>query len=403
MYEVRHYYIAIIALVSAGIAAWFFEPTGWLAAAFGAFVIAFGIMRYATLNILTISYRKKLYDEPGKRRIHKTPVPRLGGLAFAPVLACAVILGLSLHSVIAPSFHSPVANCMTWVCALIFIHMTGTIDDMIGVRYLVKLTSQIIAALLVVSSGLQIDNLYGFFGINALPAAAAIPLTVLFIVFVINAVNLIDGMDGLAAGLGIMILSIYGVQSFIAGNYFLTVVAFAALGTIIPFLYANVRGFGSSRHKLFMGDTGSQTLGLVISVLAVGLIANTGTELVKQNFILALSPLLLPAFDVVHVVISRLKRGCHPFLPDMTHIHHRLLGKGFTSRQSVMLILGLAAFYTVVNMLLAPYMNVTLIFALDVAIWCIFDSRALSPVKRRVERKTKTIRHTILERKHKQL
>ena len=338
-------------------------------------------MHYATRNILAVSYRKKLYDLPDKRRIHKTPIPRLGGLAFAPILSCSVILTLSLHALIAPAYHPPIANCMTWICALIFIHMTGTIDDLIGVRYLVKLSAQIIASLLVVYAGFWIDNLYGLFGIHALTAAVGIPLTVLFLVFIINALNLIDGMDGLASGLGILTLGIYGVRCFATGQYFFAVIALAALGTLIPFFYTNVRGLGTRRRKLFMGDTGSQTLGLIIGVLAVGQVMNTGTELVKQDFILVLSPLLIPVFDVMHVVLFRLIRGYHPFHPDMTHIHHRLLHRGFNARQALILILCMAAIYLSVNMLLAPYVNVTLILMLDVVVWCVFNSRIGHPAR----------------------
>ncbi len=370
----KKFYIWIVAITLAGVAAYFLEPSGWLACVCAALLLSFAIMRYATLNILTVSYRKNLYDRPDKRRVHKTPTPRLGGLAFAPILCCSVILTLSLHSLIAPEYHPAVPNCLTWICALIFIHMTGTIDDLIGVRYYVKFSAQIIAALLVLASGFWINDLHGFFGIHALHPAVGMPLTVLFIVGIINALNLIDGVDGLAAGLCIMALTVYGVLSYLIGDLFFSIIAAAAIGVLIPFFYANVRGFGAHRHKLFMGDTGSQTMGLVISVLAIGLIMNTGTELVKQNFVLALSPLLIPLFDVIHVVIFRLINGKHPFYPDMTHIHHRLLQRGFSSRRVVVLILSMAGLYTLMNVLLAPWVNLTLIFILDAVVWCAFNS-----------------------------
>ncbi len=369
----KKFYIVIIAALAAAVAAGFLEETGWLSALCFAFAIAFTMMHYAVRSILAVSYRKKLYDLPGKRRVHQTPTPRLGGLAFAPILCCSVILTLSLHVLIAPGHHPPIANCMTWICALIFIHMTGTIDDLIGVRYAVKFSAQIIASLLVVYAGFWINDLYGLFGIHALPAAVGIPLTVLFLIFIVNALNLIDGMDGLAAGLCILTLGVYGVRCFVAGQYFFAVIALAALGVLIPFFYTNVWGMGSRRRKLFMGDTGSQTLGLVIGVLAVGQLMNAGTAPLEQNFILVLSPLLVPAFDVMHVVVFRLIRGRHPFLPDMTHIHHRLLRGGYNARQAVISILCLAAVLVSVNLLLAPYLNVTLILLLDALLWCVLN------------------------------
>lgn len=361
-------------MVLAGIAAWFFEPTGWMASVCVALILSVTLMRYATRKILTVSYRKNLYDQPGKRRLHTTPTPRLGGLAFAPIICCSVILALSFHSFAAPAHQTAIPNCLTWICALIFIHMTGAIDDLIGVRYSVKFAAQTIAAMLVVASGFWVNDLHGLFGIHTLHPAVGMPLTVLFIVGVINALNLIDGLNGLAAGLCIMALGVYGVLSYAKGNLLFALTAFSAVGVLAPFFYTNVRGLGTRRHKLFMGDTGSQTMGLVISALAVSLIMNTGTELVKQNFVLVLSPLLVPVFDVIHVVIFRLAKGNNPFYPDMTHIHHRLLRQGLSSRRVLAAILGMAAVFTLMNALLAPWVNLTLIFILDAVLWCAFNS-----------------------------
>jgi UDP-N-acetylmuramyl pentapeptide phosphotransferase/UDP-N-acetylglucosamine-1-phosphate transferase len=362
--------IVIIVALSAALAAWIFEPTGWLFATCVALALGLWMMNSAVRNILAISYRKNLYDLPGGRRIHTTPTPRLGGVAFAPVICCTTILALSLHALAFPAWHLDIPNCLTWICALIFIHMTGTVDDLVGVRYHVKFASQIIAGVLVVASGFWIDNLEGLFGIWRLPAAVGMPLTVLFIIGVINALNLIDGMDGLAAGVCIFVLTIYGVNCFATGRYFFSLVSFASLGALVPFFYSNVRGLGARRRKLFMGDTGSQTLGLIVSVLAIGQMMKGGTVLAKQDFILALSPLLVPVLDVAHVVFFRMVRGSHPFHPDTTHIHHRLVRWGFAPHRAVVFILCLAAMYVSMNMLLAPYVGVTLILILDAAVWC---------------------------------
>jgi UDP-N-acetylmuramyl pentapeptide phosphotransferase/UDP-N-acetylglucosamine-1-phosphate transferase len=373
---VKGIYIVIFVAVAAMLAARLFEPTGWLLAIFAAFTLSVVMMRVAVRNILAISYRKKLYDLPGGRRIHTTPTPRLGGLAFAPIVCCTTILALGLHSITSPAWHLDIPNCLTWICALIFIHMTGAVDDVVGVRYHVKFAAQIIAGVLVVASGFWIDNLGGLFGIDALPAVVGMPLTVLFIIGVINALNMIDGMDGLAAGVCIFALMIYGVNCFATERYFFSLVAFASLGTLIPFFYSNVRGLGARRHKLFMGDTGSQTLGLIVSVLAVGQMMKGGTVLATGDFIVALSPLLVPVFDVAHVVFFRMLRGNHLFLPDKTHIHHRLVRWGFTPSGAVILILCLAAVYVPFNMLLAPHIGVTSILILDAAVWCALNGVA---------------------------
>ncbi len=392
---VNNFHITIIAVLGAAVAAWFLEPTGWLSSVFAVVAVSATMMHYAVKNILAVSYRKKLYDLPGGRRIHTTPTPRLGGLAFAPIICCTTILALGLHSALAPAHHVGVPECLTWISALIFIYMAGTVDDLIGVRYYVKLSAQIVAALLVVASGFWIDDLGGLFGVGAIPAAVGIPLTVLFIVGMINALNLIDGMDGLAAGICMIALAIYGVHCYVTGMYFFSVVAFASLGTVAPFLYCNWRGVGHRRRKLFMGDTGSQTLGLMISVLAVGQITNSGTVLAKQDFILALSPLVIPVFDVVHVVFFRMLRGTHPFHADMTHIHHRLTRWGFSPRQAVAFILCLAVTYVAVNMLLAPHMGLTLIVLLDAVAWCALNGAIWALARYRVTSKVKSYSYKI--------
>jgi UDP-N-acetylmuramyl pentapeptide phosphotransferase/UDP-N-acetylglucosamine-1-phosphate transferase len=145
-----------------------------------------------------------------------------------------------------------------------------------------------------------------------------------------------------------------------------------------------------------MGDTGSQTLGLVVGVLALGQMMNNGTGVATSDFILVFSPLLIPALDVMHVALFRLIGGRHPFHPDMTHIHHRLMRRGFNSRQVLVFILCMAVVFTLANMMLAPYMNVTLIFLLDVVIWCAFNSRVWLRVDGKVHAKLKRLNSTDL-------
>ncbi len=291
----KYYFYAVGSVgLLAGVAAFMLEPTGWLGFMCVAFLLSFVLMYNATRNILNISYRKQLFDLPGKRRIHKTPTSRLGGFAFAPIVICSVILVMSLHEMVTPGDDPSVEKLTIWICALIFIHMTGTIDDLIGTRNIVKLFSQIIAGILVVYSGFWINDLHGLFGIHALPALAGMPLTVLFVVFMINAFNLIDGMDGLAASLGMMAFTVYGVYSYLNGLFFFSVISFSILGVLTSFFYTNMWGYGAKRHKLFMGDTGSQTIGLVSGILFVGLAMNSGMAPGWSDFALAMSPLLIP-------------------------------------------------------------------------------------------------------------
>jgi UDP-N-acetylmuramyl pentapeptide phosphotransferase/UDP-N-acetylglucosamine-1-phosphate transferase len=146
-----------------------------------------------------------------------------------------------------------------------------------------------------------------------------------------------------------------------------------SLGTVAPFFRSNVRGVGPRRHKLFMGDTGSQTLGLVVAVLCVAQMRNGGTVLAQSDFVLALSPLVVPVFDAVHVFVFRVKRGRHPFRPDTTHIHHRVAGWGLAPRAAVAVIVALSALYVALDAALVGALGTTFVAAVDVALWVAFN------------------------------
>jgi len=340
------------------------------------------MMYYSVLNILNISYKKRLYDVPDARRIHKNPTPRLGGIVFAPIICFSTVFALSLLSPSSPSLLAmSVSEGLILICPLTFVYLIGITDDLVGASPRVKFAAQVMTAMLVAYSGLWFDDLHGLFGIHRLPAAVGMPLTVLFIATVINALNMIDGLDGLASGLCMIAAVFFGVWFFVAGDYLFAWMAFATLGCLIPFFYTNVHGLGPRRHKLFMGDTGSQTMGLVLSMLAVALVrggaaVDTGLlgGLGAKVFVPAFSPLLVPVFDILHVVIFRLKRGFRPFMPDKTHLHHRLLARGFNQRQTLALILGLAAGFVAVDLLLVRTLGVGMILAVDAALWVVFNS-----------------------------
>jgi cytochrome c biogenesis protein CcdA len=121
-----------------------------------------------------------------------------------------------------------------------------------------------------------------------------------------------------------------------------------------------------------------------MSIFAITLIMRGGNSPVKQNMVLALSPLVVPVFDLIHVAMFRMANGKHPFSPDMTHVHHRLMQRGFSARLAVTMILCGSVFFTLINSLLAPYVNITLILAIDVVVWSLLGSNFLgSTVGRR--------------------
>ena len=340
-----------------------------------AFVISAYIARLIIPRILLISFRKKLFDMPDERKVHKRAIPRLGGVSFFPtiLLSCCAVLVIRtltgyeistlLASYILPEF-------LVLICGMVLLYLTGIADDLVGVRYRQKFIVQILCASLFPAVGLWINDLYGLFGIDFISPYIGIPLTILTIVFITNAINLIDGIDGLASGLSSVALLVFGFLFIEKGLWIYSMLAFSTFGVLVPFFYYNV--FGSAEHarKIFMGDTGSLTLGYILSFLAIKYSQNTESIPVTQgDFVIAFTTLIVPAFDVVRVVIVRIYNGKSPFEPDKNHIHHQFLAMGFTVRQAMLLILLVSCVFSGINILLMPYVDNTLMLIGDIVVW----------------------------------
>lgn len=325
-------------------------------------------------QILLIAFRKNLFDEPDPRKIHKTEVPRLGGIAFFPSILFALLLlfGLGImngsQSVSGLLYSRVVPLCFTG-CAAILLYLTGMADDLVGVRYRAKFVMQTLAALLIIAGGIRIQNLHGFCGIHEMPYWVSVGVTALFIVFVINAVNLIDGIDGLASGLSGVACAFYAVVCLRNGLYTYSALAAATLGSLLPFFYFNVFGDVLKHRKIFMGDTGALTVGLFLSVMCISICRLDMPASHANSAVIGVAPLLIPGFDVIRVYIHRIRANRNPFLPDKTHIHHKLLALGMRQRRAMMTILGTSALLTVANYLLSPYVDITLLFIGDIALW----------------------------------
>lgn len=322
-------------------------------------------------KILLISLRKNLFDIPDSRKIHTSIVPRLGGLAFMPSIffTIAVLVGvnrLMLTNLNVPYFmFNPVTLCFG-MCALMIVYLVGIADDLIGVKYRAKFAAQVTAALFIVSTGMWIHNLDGFLGIYTLPEWVGVPLSILVIVFIMNAINLIDGIDGLASGLSAMAFILYTVVFYVSGQIIYAIACCAILGTLIPFFCYNVFGDARNYKKIFMGDTGSLTTGLLLSFMAFHICNMRISHPWQQDmFVVAFSPLIIPCFDVLRVFGNRILHHHNPFTPDMTHIHHKLLACGLRQRYAMIIILLASLAFTAVNIVLSSYLNITWLVVID--------------------------------------
>ena len=223
-----------------------------------------------------------------------------------------------------------------------------------------------------IGGGLWINSLHGIFFIDAIPEWIGYPLTLLAVVFIINAINLIDGIDGLASGLCGVAMFFYGILFIIVHKYIYAMIAFATLGVLVPFFYFNVFGDANKRKKIFMGDTGSLTVGMTICFLSFRLLLCFPAEdldNMPNAFILAFSPLIIPCFDVVRVYLHRVRNGQNPFMPDKNHIHHKLLAIGMQQHTAMITIITISVVFITGNIFLSHYLDITLLLLLDIGIY----------------------------------
>lgn len=342
------------------------------------FILAILIEWVVIPRVLLISKMKRLYDLPDKRKSHKNPIPRLAGITFFPVIMLSFLPLLGLQAVFMddPSTIYSVSFIMRLsfvMCGCMTLVLLGIKDDLIGVRYSHKFIIQIIAGLLLIASDTYINNLYGLLGIYELPHYIGLPLTLVLVVYIINSINLIDGVDGLAATLTEVATLSLGVFLFAEGSYSYASLAFAISGMLITFIYYNTY----SKRKIFMGDTGSLTLGYMVAFLAVHYSMEGDLPVdnvqIAPPIIIAWSVLFVPLFDTVRVMCVRASKGKPVFSPDRNHIHHKLLDLGY-SHQKVTLTLGCCGLFILFfNILLKDFININLLLVLNLTTGVLFN------------------------------
>jgi len=258
-------------------------------------------------------------DQPGERKVHDRPVPRVGGIAMAVGALLPVLIWLPLD-------RGLVASLVACLVILLF----GVWDDRASLPPWIKFLGQGIAvALVVVVAGVTIHSIT-LAGRYELPTLVAVPVTFVFLVGVTNALNLADGLDGLAGGT--TFLSLAAMVAMALGQDLPVVVigGLALMGAILGFLR-----FNSYPARVFMGDGGSQLLGFTAGVLAVLL---TQSPSLPYSAALPLLLLGLPILDTLTVMAVRIREGRSPFSGDRRHLHHRLLALGFDTFEAVAVI-----------------------------------------------------------------
>ena len=343
------------------------------------FVLAIILGRSIIPYILLITYKKRLFDPIDSRKLHQTSIPRLGGIAFMPVQLCllaisiVVIYNFSLHLYFSPPITTWVILPMfvVWSVGMIMLFITGVADDLVNVNYKWKFFVQIVAASLFPLSGLWINDLYGFFFIVQIPFWLGCLITIFATVLIINSINLIDGLDGLCSGLVCVSCMVMGGVFLYNGAWVHALLAWITAGVLIPFFYYNVFGVSKRRRRIFMGDTGSMTLGYTVAFLAISYSMNNNhiKPFAEGAIVVAFSTLIVPVFDVVRVIIVRVYNGKPIFKADRSHLHHKLLRSGLTHRDAMLSIIGLSLFFSIFNLITVQYISNNIVILLDLLIW----------------------------------
>lgn len=283
-----------------------------------AFVSSLVIVIVAIPTVIRVSYLKHLYDVPDERKSHEKVVPTLGGLA--------IFAGFMISSSL--TIHEQNFNYNYLVGALMIIFFIGIKDDILITAPIKKLMGQLLAAgILVVLGGVRITSMYGFLGVGELAPEISATLTVFTLVVIMNGFNLIDGINWLSAGVSIVVSSFFGFWFWQTGHEDLAIISASLVGSLLGFMW-----FNKTPAKIFMGDTGSLIIGLIIGVQTVFFIClSPGSSWgINSVPIVAFGVLIVPLFDTLRVFIFRALKGKSPLNPDKNHIHHRLLELGFS-------------------------------------------------------------------------
>lgn len=325
--------------------------------------------------IINFCLKKNLYDIPNSRKIHKNAIPRLGGICFLPSTLVAFVFGTSLLTQLTGQNQITIGFwSVMFLISLSMIYILGIVDDIVGLKPKTKFIFQIIASSLLPISGLYINNLYGILGIHEIPFFIGAPLTVFILVFIDNAMNLIDGIDGLSAGLALLSLAGFLYCFSHEGIHTYAILIAGLMGILTAYQYFNIWGNAEKGHKIFMGDSGSLTIGFILGFLLIKFAMHNPNVMPYRNnsLLISYTLLIVPCFDVVRVILSRLHHRKPLFKADKSHIHHKLLRTGMGQHTALAVILTLALLFMALNTLLYPNLDVTVIVAIDVAVYTLF-------------------------------
>ncbi len=302
-----------------------------------AFLTAFFVVLFATPSLIKVAKLKHLVDEPSEeRKLHNRSIPTIGGIIIFSAFMFACFLWFPDYK----GVHKHLPPFLYLMASLVLLFFVGVKDDIIGMSPSKKLIAHfVVGFILVLRGNLMIESFHGIFNLDVtLPYYAQVLISMFVYIVIVNAINLIDGIDGLAAGVGFIVSLIFGLWFCYSPAPHWAVVSFSLAGALFGFLI-----FNFNPARIFMGDSGSLTIGAIVFVLATQVI-ETDTSFLAQPFsnistpVFAIGVLIYPLLDTLRVFILRIAAGNSPFTADRKHLHHKLQDKGYGHRKVVLIL-----------------------------------------------------------------
>ena len=326
---------------------------------FYSFISALLICYIAIPKLIYFALKLKLLDTAGDRSSHKVSTPFFGGIAIFTGVICSLLF-----------WSDNFENIQFILVSILIVFIVGLIDDLRAISAFKKLIGQILATLVLIFLGdLQIDSMHGVLGVHDLPIWASVSFTIFVVIVIINGFNLIDGIDGLAGGLGLISSLSFGVIALIIGQVDIALIAFSLSGALVGFLRFNI-----FPARIFMGDTGSLVVGMILSVLAINCIkyglVNENYSLPQIGPILAISFLAVPLFDSLRVFIVRAINGNGTLTAARDHVHHALIDLGVGHKYTSLILFSVSAIIIVLTYLL---INLNININISIAVLAVFS------------------------------
>lgn len=316
-----------------------------------ALVTSFLVTYVAIPKVIFFAQQFRLTDLAGKRASHSGSTPIFGGIAIFSGILFSLLFWAELEEI------------QFLITSFLIVFFVGVIDDLLNLSPFKKLIGQIIAILVVIYLGdLQIDNMHGVLGVKGLPEWISALFTVFVVIVITNGFNLIDGVDGLAGGVGVISASCFGFIAIMMDQSDMAIIAFSLAGALLAFLRYNF-----NPAKIFMGDAGTEVVGMILSVLAINTIryglVTEDLKLPNKGPLMAIVFLAIPLFDSLRVFVVRASKRKGPLRPGRDHIHHALLDLGFDHKKTT-----LTLYFTSIALIIGTYFLLELNVNLSIAI-----------------------------------